>query len=293
MAESRFSETQPFRERRASAARAGVPPYRRRATDRVAKSAFVLDPGCSIDGVTINVPTLRAAYGEVARRALSEIGFALFTLNLDHLATMRSNARFRAAYQRASLVTADGWPVVWLANRGNVRLERTCGSDLVDPVCKSAAKLGIPVFFVGPEPSSQIYALSALRKRYPTLNMVGRYAPSISTMPTVEEADAVAKRINDSGARLCFVCLGAPKQELLVDALAPLCQGVGFLCVGAALDFISGHSRRAPYWLQRAGLEWLWRLLGDPKRLAPRYLASAHALILLLLRSNRDAMRNK
>jgi N-acetylglucosaminyldiphosphoundecaprenol N-acetyl-beta-D-mannosaminyltransferase len=259
-----------------------------RAADSSAKSHKVQSPGCSIEGVTINLPTLRAAHAEAVSRASSGVGFALFTMNLDHLAKIRASPTFRAAYGRAALVTADGWPVVWLANRRGAKLERTCGADLVEPICKSAAANGIPVFFIGPERSSQISAISTLQERHPGLDVADAYAPNISRTPKPEEVEAVARRVNASGARLCFVCMGAPKQELLVDALVPLCEGVGFLCVGAALDFISGRWRRAPPSWQRSRLEWLWRLLGDPKRLASRYLLSAYVFFRLALGSGTE-----
>jgi exopolysaccharide biosynthesis WecB/TagA/CpsF family protein len=91
----------------------------------------------------------------------------------------------------------------------------------------------------------------------------------------------MAERVRASGARLCLVALGAPKQELLADALAPHCPSVGFLCVGAALNFVGGHSRRAPLWMRRIGLEWLWRLGAEPYRLAARYAACAYVFLLL------------
>jgi exopolysaccharide biosynthesis WecB/TagA/CpsF family protein len=98
--------------------------------------------------------------------------------------------------------------------------------------------------------------------------------------------DEIGARINESGARLCFVSLGAPKQEIVAAALSIRCTDVGFLCVGAALDFIAGDAMRAPVWVQRAGCEWLWRLALDPRRLALRYLASAHVLALMALGVN-------
>ena len=235
-----------WRRSRVAAASGAASTHARRVRENSTKAPFIQGPGCAIEGVAINLPTLRAAHAEAVDRVSSGLGFALFTLNLDHLAKIRSDPKFRAAYRRATLVTADGWPVVWLANRRGARLERTCGADLVEPICKSAALQGIPTFFIGPEPKSQSCAVSVLEQRYPSLQVVGAYAPEISSVPSPEEVEAVAVRVNASGARLCFVCLGAPKQELLVDALAPLCKGVGFLCVGAALDFISGRWRRAP-----------------------------------------------
>jgi exopolysaccharide biosynthesis WecB/TagA/CpsF family protein len=285
MPEPRNSETWNFQERRSGGAPPSgvVPSYARRAGDRPARSPFLSNPGCSIEGVKINLPSLRAAHAEAVDRASRGQGFSLFTMNLDHLAKIRSDRRFHAAYQRATLVSADGWPVVWLANRKGGKLERACGSDLVEPVCESAAAHGIPLFFIGPGQKSQARALAVLEERYPSLRVAGAWSPNISKVPSHKEIENVARRVNASGARLCFVSLGAPKQELLVDALTPLCEGVGFLCVGAALDFISGQSRRAPGWLQHAGLEWLWRLIGDPKRLAIRYLLSVYVFLLLML----------
>ena len=85
----------------------------------------------------------------------------------------------------------------------------------------------------------------------------------------------LAARINASGARLCLLCLGAPKQELLAEALHRRCPSVGFLGVGASLDFIAGEVSRAPRWMQKTGLEWTWRLLSQPRRLGLRYARCA------------------
>lgn len=259
--------------------------FARRATDQAPEESLLLQPGCEVEGVNINLPTIRDARVEVIKRARLERGFSLFTLNLDHLAKIRNNSRFRRAYKRADLVSADGWPVVWLANRRGRRLWRTCGSDLVEPVCVSAAKNGTPLFFIGPESESQAAAIAVLKTRYPTLKVAGTNAARISNEVADDEVRAIAAAVKASGARLCFICLGAPKQELLADALAPMCRDVGFMCVGAGLDFISGRARRAPRWFQRAGLEWLWRLLGNPTQLAGRYARGAHAFSLIVLKS--------
>ena len=90
--------------------------------------------------------------------------------------------------------------------------------------------------------------------------MAGAETPRLPQTLNPAALDALAQRINASGARLCFLSLGAPKQEVLADALASRCPAVGFLCVGAALDFISGDVRRAPLWMRRGKLEWFWRL---------------------------------
>ena len=229
-----------------------------------------------IEGVAINLPTLRAATEAALARAKAGQGFALFTLNLDHLVKLRASPDFAAAYGRASLVTADGWPIVWLAQRLGARAERASGADLVLPVCEGAERQGSSIYFVGPGPQAQGAALDILKARFPTLKVAGAEAPVFPAAETAADLaafdlDALADRITASGAELCFLSLGAPKQELLADALSRRCPTVGFLCVGAALDFISGTVRRAPLWMQRGKLEWFWRLVNDPKRLTARY----------------------
>ncbi len=242
-----------------------------------------------IEGVTINLPTLEAATDAVLARAEAGEGFALFTLNLDHLVKLETSRDFAAAYGRAALVTADGWPIVWLAQRQGANPRRTSGADLVMPVVTGAAAQGSGVYFVGPGPTAQAAAIDILRHRHPALRVAGAEAPKFPAGETAADLaafdlDALAARINASGARLCFLSLGAPKQELLADALTALCPKVGFLCVGAALDFISGQAQRAPLWMQKSKLEWFWRLAGDPRRLTLRYVRCGALFLRLIAR---------
>ena len=244
--------------------------------------------GVSIEGVRINLPTLNSAADEAVRRAERGEGFTLFTVNLDHLVKLASNDAFRAVYRRATYVTADGWPVVWLAGRKNARLERATGADLVEPLCRAAAERSLGVYFVGPGPKAQAGALEKLAGRFKGLKIAGAETPQLPSldgpaMLAAMDLDAMAQRINTSSARICFVSLGAPKQEILADALAARCPGVGFICVGAALDFISGQAQRAPQWMQRGKLEWFWRLANDPRRLAVRYAECAMLFAVLAL----------
>ena len=245
-----------------------------------------------IEGVTINLPTLEAATRAALARAGAGQGFSLFTLNLDHLVKLKTSPDFSAAYARAGLVTADGWPVVWLAQRQGARLERASGADMVLPVCEGAAARGSSIYFVGPGPQAQAAALDILKGRFPKFKIAGAEAPKLPSGETFAELaafdlDALAARINASGASLCFLSLGAPKQELLADVLSARCPTVGFLCVGAALDFISGQVKRAPMWMQKSKLEWFWRLISDPKRLTVRY-ARCGALFLGLIARGRS-----
>jgi exopolysaccharide biosynthesis WecB/TagA/CpsF family protein len=239
--------------------------------------------GYRIDDIEINLPTAPAARAEVARRAFRHGGFTLFTLNLDHLTKLGSDLDFRAAYDRANLITADGWPIVWLAKRDGVEIERTCGADLVEPICQDAALHGFLTYFIGPGRVSQAMAIQTLEERCPGLVVAGAEAPSFAQPFDERELDALAARLRRSRARLCFISLGAPKQELLAVRLAERCPDIGFLCVGAALDFISGNSRRAPQVVRQFKLEWMWRLGCEPRRLFIRYMRSGYLFVHLAM----------
>lgn len=241
------------------------------------------DAIATIDGQKINLATLDETVARCMERARAGRGFTLFTLNLDHLVKRRADAAFRAAYARADLVTADGAPVVRLARRQGARLERTTGADLVDPLCAAAARAGTPVYFYGSSTEALERAARELTARHPGLIVAGLDAPPMGFDPRSPAAERAGAAIAASGARICFLALGAPKQEVLADRLARRHPGVGFVCIGAALDFIAGAQNRAPRFFQNNGLEWLWRLGADPRRLAARYARCAALLADLAL----------
>ena len=228
-----------------------------------------------IDGQTVNAGDQAAVIGAVVDRLRSGRGFTLFTLNLDHLVKRRADPRFHAAYARADIVTADGQPVVRLAAAQGAAVERTTGADLVIPLCAAAERERAPVFLFGASEASLALARARLLQRFPALDIRGCEAPPMGFDATGDAASAAGARIAASGAQLCFLALGAPKQELFADRMAARHEGVGFVCIGAALDFISGHQKRAPRVFQRAGLEWAYRLGTQPVRLGRRYALCA------------------
>lgn len=235
--------------------------------------------------IEVNVASIDAAIDAVVSKALARQGYTLFTVNLDHMVKMKVDKAFHEAYLRATLVSADGWPIVWLLRRQGEKLQRATGADLVEPVCARAALFGLPIFFIGPSEKSLIAAIDILSRRYPGLCVAGADGARIDALAIDAVADAYALRLQLSGARLCVLSLGAPKQELLADALRRRRPEVGFICAGAALDFISGRAARAPRVLQRLGLEWFWRMASDPARLLGRYLACMSLFTELVLRS--------
>ncbi len=240
------------------------------------------EPIAVIDSTRVNVGRQADLVHLVTFDALTGRGGTVFTLNLDHLVKLERDPAFRAAYEQATYVSADGAPVVAMARRQGADLVRVTGADLVRPLCGAAALARIPVHFFGTRPETLLQTEIILRSEYPRLIVAGLESPPFGFSPFGVEARAAAERVAASGARICFVALGAPKQEIFAEFARRWAPGVTFVCIGAALDFIGGGQSRAPQILQAAGLEWLWRLVHDPRRLAKRYALSA----LYLLRYN-------
>ncbi|MDE2364047.1 MAG: WecB/TagA/CpsF family glycosyltransferase [Hyphomicrobiales bacterium] len=240
-------------------------------------------PAAPFAAFDINLVSIPHAIMTVTRAVRMQRGFVFCTVNLDHLVKLRTNPEFRQVYRRAEFISADGWPIVWRARARGALVERSTGADLVEPLCRSFAWDSIPIYLIGPFADVQERAIRKLRAMIPELVIAGAEAPVIGASPDPDLVSQIADRVNASGARVCFVSLGAPKQELLADALARACPGRGFICTGAALAFIGGSVRRAPVFVQRIGLEWLWRLAGQPRALARRYLRCVYVFLLIAI----------
>lgn len=241
--------------------------------------AAIERPLAEVDGWRINLRNLDEAVERIADAAERGDGFCVFTLNLDHLVHLRNNERFRRAYAAARFVTADGEPVARIARRQEPAILRTTGADLFVPLSLEAASRGLPVFLFGSQDGTLAKTATDLVERSNnTLDIAGTWSPSNRFDPEGPEADEAIARIAKSGARICFVALGAPKQE--VFAARAVSKGVrcAFICVGAAVDFVARTQVRAPEFMQRHGLEWAWRLSTNPRRLGARYAKCALVL---------------
>jgi N-acetylglucosaminyldiphosphoundecaprenol N-acetyl-beta-D-mannosaminyltransferase len=228
--------------------------------------------------VAVTVRDEAALLAALAMRLRAGQGFTVATLNLDHLAKLRHDAAFRAAYAQADLVTADGNPVVWLARLAGRPVALLPGSDLMMPVLALCAREGAPVGLMGSTAEALDRAADRLAAAIPGLDIRARLAPPMGFDPEGPEAQAALDRMAGAGARVVLLALGAPKQERLAAMGRGRHPGMGFLCIGAGLDFVAGHQRRAPRWMRRLALEWLWRLAGDPRRLGGRYARAALVL---------------
>ena len=240
----------------------------------------------AVGNVTINVMTMAQAVSSIILAARRHETFTVYTLKLDHFVKLRSNAAFRAAYGQARFVTADGFPIVIMGRLARVPVIRTTGADLVMPLCREAARHQLPVYRRGATRLALTASVRRLTRRYGDLQFAGCLAPGPNFDPWSADADFAIERIRRSGARICFLALGAPKQEIFAARCLDALPGTALVCIGAALDFIGGTQPRAPHFAQQAGLEWLWRMMTDPWRLGPRYarcLAAVPRLVALSL----------
>ncbi|MEL6208060.1 MAG: WecB/TagA/CpsF family glycosyltransferase [Pseudomonadota bacterium] len=212
-------------------------------------------------------------------------GFAIATLNLDHVVKLKRDQAFRDAYNSHSHVTADGHPIVWIERIAGRTVHRVTGADLVLPLAVRAARVSVPIALLGSTEASLAAAARFLKARIPTLEISLVSAPPMEFDPGATEAERLIETIRDSGARLCFIALGAPKQEMFAARAFDALPQVGFASVGAGLDFLSGTQMRAPDWVQTIAAEWLWRLASNPRRLASRYGACTVVLPGLLFKA--------
>lgn len=249
----------------------------------------------SIDDWKITAADETSALTQIRTRIGQGLGFTVLTMNLDHLSKLRHSQAFRDAYNSADIVTADGAPVAWLARRQEPMIRRTTGADLVLPLAKLAVQDNLSMFLFGATDSVLDRASDVIAKHAGAKAVVaGRLAPGTSFDPTGPEADRAVAAIRASGAKLVIVALGAPKQEIFSSYARTSGVRAGFICAGAALDFLAGSQTRAPKFVRSAGLEWFWRLMSNPLRLAPRYARCGLVLAEILSRlPSRDPLERQ
>jgi N-acetylglucosaminyldiphosphoundecaprenol N-acetyl-beta-D-mannosaminyltransferase len=197
------------------------------------------------------------------------------TPNVDHAVLFNRRADLRAAYRDASLVLADGTPLVWAARLLKQSLpERVAGSDLV-PRLFAGANTALRVLLLGAEPGVADLAASRIAREWPNVRVVGTYSPPLGFEKDPAENARILEIVTNARPDLVVVGLGAPKQELWVHRHHQRLQAKVVICAGATIDFLAGHRRRSPVWMRQLGLEWIHRLCTEPRRLVFRYLRDA------------------
>ncbi len=223
-------------------------------------------------GVLVDAIDYEAATEKVISAALERRPLALTALAVHGVMTGVQDRDHGARLNGFDIVTPDGQPVRWALNmlhRAGLR-ERVYGPALTALVLRRCADEGLPVYLYGSTDATLDRLVSTLHRTLPALKIAGMEASKFRAVRPGEDIE-IAERIRASGARLVLVGLGCPRQEVFAFAMRPL-VGMPLLAVGAAFDYHAGQLRTPPPWMQRYGLEWLWRLGLEPRRLWRRYL---------------------
>lgn len=216
-------------------------------------------------------------------------GGSVLTPNIDILRAVTRDAELRQLASAATLVVADGVPLLWAARLAARPLAgQVAGSSLILSLSEAAARRGASIFLLGGAPGVAVAAGKALQEKYPGLVVAGVSCPPRGFESDPAQLSALSAEVEAAQPDIVFCGLGFPKQERVTAALAPALPAAWFIGCGAAITFAAGHIPRAPRWMQRGGLEWVHRLYREPRRLFKRYIIDDLPFALwLLVRSAR------
>jgi len=202
------------------------------------------------------------------------------------IVSCQEDAAYKEVINQADMVTPDGMPVVWLGRlKGHREVKRTYGPDLMLALCTNGLKKGYRHFLYGGTPETCIKLEDSLRERLPSIQIVGKYSPPFHTMLPQDQQEVV-EMINQAKPDIVWVGLGSPKQDFWMKQNRGKLSVPVMIGVGAAFDFLSGMKQQAPRWMQRSGLEWLFRLGCEPRRLWKRYLIGNVKFVYFLIKDS-------
>ena len=250
-------------------------------------------PRVRIGQLEIDAVTFAQALDKIAQLVDRGHGGTVFTPNVDHVVKAEHDPQFRRAYSRADLCLADGMPLVWASRFLGSRLpEKVSGSDLVVPLVRLASERRWRTYLLGGGPGVAERAGEKLARELGA-NIVGTDAPIIGSDGADENSEQTLERLRAASPDLVLVAFGAPKQELWIDRFNDRIRPAVAIGVGGSLDFVAGQVRRAPAWMSRSGLEWLFRLLQEPQRMWRRYLIEDPVFVVIVAQSRRRAGRER
>ncbi len=243
--------------------------------------------GLAVDAVTMD-GVLDAIEASVAgaRAGGRARPLAVFSANVDMIVRAARDAPFAADLGAGDVILPDGVPVLWMARGLGHRLpERVAGVDLVSALAARASRRGWSIFLLGARPGVARRAAERLARASPGLRIAGMLAPPEGFERDPFERARAAQAVRASGPDVVLVALGAPRQERWILSERERLGAPVLVAVGGALDMLAGERRRAPWPLQRAGLEWAWRIAQEPRRLGRRYLVEDAAILPLYARA--------
>jgi len=235
--------------------------------------------GIGVSGINMAI-AVDVIEGWISRRESNYITVA----DVNSIMVGQRDPGFLRIHNQAGMVTPDGMPLVWLGRLGgHSNMTRVCGSDLMLEVFKTSVTKGYRHYFYGGNEGVPELLKIRLEERFPGIKVVGTYSPPFRTL-TDEEDKNIIKTINKAKPDIVWVGIGAPKQERWMAKHVGRLEVPVLIGVGAAFDFNAGLKKRAPLWMQKKGLEWLFRLLTEPRRLWRRYLRNNPLFVFLIIR---------
>jgi len=237
-------------------------------------------PGARVLDTFIDAVDYPNTLDRISRWAAQKESRYVCICNVHSVVTARQVAAFGHVVNDADLATPDGAPVAWMLRRlGHVTQRRINGPDLMWQYCEQAQRHAEPIFFYGSSEETLSLLMAKLLATFPALKIAGAISPPFRELTPYEDA-TIVEQINASGAGVVFISLGCPKQELWMAAHRGRIHAV-MVGVGAAFDYHACVIKRAPKWMQDCGLEWLYRLVSEPRRLWRRYLVTNTLFIVL------------
>jgi N-acetylglucosaminyldiphosphoundecaprenol N-acetyl-beta-D-mannosaminyltransferase len=219
----------------------------------------------------------------LAGLALGQGGWVV-TSNIDTLRRHVFEPQFRQLIAEATLVVADGMPLVWASKvQGSPLPARVAGASLISSLSAAAAQHGRSVFLLGGDPGTAEAAAAVLQQRSPGLRIAGTWCPPLGFERDAQHLAALRAALQRAAPDIVYVGLSCPKQEWLISQLKGALPASWWLGLGYSFSFLARRTKRAPRWMQDAGMEWLHRLLQEPRRLARRYLVQGVPFVLYVL----------
>jgi len=236
------------------------------------------DPGATppvvdVLGFHFHRVTEEACVAHILARIASGEGGWVITPNVEILRMLSVSPALWRFFRDADLLVADGMPIVWTSKLlGDPLPERVAGSSLVSTLSAGAAREGRSIYLLGGDPGTAEAGAAELQRRHPGLRVAGTDCPPYGFEHDPEELARISARVVAADPDIVYVALGCPKQERLIEHIRPAAPRAWYLGVGISFSYLCGDVKRAPAWMRRSGLEWVFRLAQEPERLARRYL---------------------
>ena len=220
----------------------------------------------------INNVDMNETLTEIEEMISKEKKSYIVAINVDVVMKIENDQYLKKIVDSADMVLVDGKPLVWISKmHGKPLKAKISGSDLVPLLCEVAAKKNYSMFIIGGKEGIAEKAKIRLEEQYPTINIVGTYAPPFGFENNPKELDKINNMISEKKPDLLIACFGCPKQEKWIYENYQKYDAKVSICAGATVDFLAGNVNRAPKWMSEHGLEWFYRFLQEPKRMFKRY----------------------